>query len=579
MKGSEVVVECLIRNGVKQVFGITGGVIIPVFDSLYRRSDEIKDIICRHEQGATHMAAGFARACGKPGVAISTSGPGGTNLVTGIMDAFMDSTPMVAISGQVSTNLIGNDAFQETDMIGVTMPITKHNFQIHDPEKIGETILKAFKIATTGRPGPVFIDLPKDVQNMDVKKPIPKRVDLPSYKQVPKPDKVQVKRAVELILKSERPVIIAGGGCIIAGAQPELIEFVNATGIPVDTTTMAKGIFPENHPLSLGVGGMHGEEYANYAIINSDCLIAIGCRFSDRITGDTRIFAEHAKIIHIDVDASELGKNVRVDVPIRGDAKEALGVMRQIFIRLANDRTHKNSAWVKKLQELKDITHSHEERDVRGMTQANILTMFDKFKTQDDIVTTGVGQHQMFGEHYLTFTKPRTWITSGGAGTMGYGLPSALGAKVARPNQEVYDLDGDGSFQMTVQELATAKQYGIKVTPLIMNNKYLGMVRQWLEIFQEKRYSGVGYEMSNPDFVKLAKAYHLDGIQVTRESEFIEALKEAKRSDETFIVDVDVEKEENILPMLPPGKGLQHIIGGKTVFKQTWKDVNEVINQ
>ena len=519
------------------------------------------------------MAAGFARACGRPAVAVATSGPGGTNLITGIMDAYMDSTPMIAMAGQVPTSLIGNDAFQETDMMGLTMPVTKHNFQIRDPEKIAETIMKAFRIATEGRPGPVYIDLPKDVQNAEVKGKIPDKVDIPTYKPTIKPSPFQVKKAVELILRSERPVIIAGGGCIISRAGDELIELVNASYIPIMTTTMGKSIMPENHPLSLGVMGMHGEEHANYAAINSDCLIVIGCRFSDRITGDTSLFAKGAKVIHADIDPCELGKNVRVDIPIVGNAKDVLIMMRQIFLQIAGKRKHGNDAWIKKLQELKELTHSEEEKARKGMTQANLLTLFNRFKKDTDIVTTGVGQHQMFGEHYLTFTKPRTWITSGGAGTMGYGLPAAIGVKVAMPNREVYDIDGDGSFQMTAQELATAYQHNIKVTAMIMNNSYLGMVRQWLEIFQKDRQSGVRFGQSNPDFAKLAEAYHVKGIKVTTERDFIEALKQARKGDETVVMDIAVEKGENILPMLPPGKGLQHIIGGKTVFKQNWEDV------
>ena len=573
MKGSEVIVKCLLKQDVKHIFGITGGAVIPLYDELYHYQDKIRNIICRHEQGAAHMAAGFARACGKPGVAVATSGPGGTNLITGIMDAFMDSTPMVAMAGQVPTSLVGNDAFQETDMMGLTLPITKHNFQVRNPEHIADTLLKAFKIATEGRPGPVYVDLPKDVQNAEVKGEIPDKVEIRSYRPTFRPNPLQIKKAVETILKAERPVIIAGGGCIIAGAQDSLIEFANLSCIPVNTTTMGKGIFPESHPLSLGVMGMHGEEQANYAAINTDCIIAVGCRFSDRITGDTRLFAKDAKVVHADVDPTEIGKNVRVDIPIVGDAREVLKMFAAVFAELAVKKENRHEPWIKKLRELRELTHAEEDKAAAGMTQANLLRMLNRFKQESDIFTTGVGQHQMFGEHYLTFTRPRTWITSGGAGTMGYGLPAALGAKVAMPDRNVYDLDGDGSFQMTSQELATAKQFGIKVVPIIMNNKCLGMVRQWLEIFQGNRQSGGHYANFNPDFVKLAEAYHLKGITVARESEFLPALEEAKQSDETVVIDVHVQEEENILPMLPPGKGLQHIIGGRTVFRQNWDDV------
>ncbi len=570
MKGTEVIIKCLEKKGVKTIFGITGGAVIPLYDTLYDHKNKIKVIMCRHEQGAAHMAAGFARASGKPGVCIATSGPGATNLVTGIMDAYMDSTPMIAMAGQVPTSLVGGDAFQETDMMGVTMPITKHNFQLRNPEKIAETMLKAFKIATEGRPGPVYIDMPKDIQNSEVRSKIPDDVTIPSYKPTVKPNPIQIKKAVKMILESKKPLIIAGGGCVIAGAQDELIEFANLANIPVTTTLMGKSIFPENQALSLGVTGMHGEEYANYAVLNTDCMIAIGCRFSDRITGDLKLFAKNCKVIHADIDPSEIGKNVKVDVPIVGDAKNVLKMMIETLKKTG--KKSKSSAWVEKLLELKKKTKELEKKDMRPMSQASLFTIFNKFKSNDDIVVTGVGQHQMFGEHYLTFTKPRTWITSGGAGTMGYGLPASIGAKVAMPNREVYDIDGDGSFQMTMQELATAKQYGIKVIVIIMNNGYLGMVRQWLELFKNKRYSGVEFK-GNPDFIKIAEAYGLNGKRATTEEEFVEALKLAKKSKETFIIDAIVEKEENILPMLPSGKGLHQIIHGRSLFKQTWEEV------
>ncbi len=574
MKGNELMVKTLLKEKVDVLFGITGGAIIPFYDALYDYKDQIRNILVRHEQGAAHAAEGYARASGKVGTCLSTSGPGACNLVTGIADAFMDSVPIVAIGGQVATSLIGNDAFQETDMMGITNPITKQNFQIRKADDIPLVIRKAYKIAREGRPGPVYIDVPKDVQLTETNAKIPENVEIPSYRPTLNPNPMQLKRAVKLMLEAERPLILAGGGTIISNAGKELLEFAETLVAPVSTTTMGKGIFPEEHPLALRVTGMHGTEMANYAIINTDVLIAIGCRFSDRITGDTKSFEEGKKIIHIDVDPSEIGKNVKVDVPVVGDAKIVLKELTRTLISEGFKDKNKFSAWRKKLDEIKELCDAAEDRIIakEGLTVKFCCRELSKLIKDTDIVATGVGQHQMFGEHFIMRKNPRTWITSGGAGTMGFGLPAAMGAKVAKPEAEVYDLDGDGSFQMTAQELATLKENKIKVIPIIMDNNYLGMVRQWLELFQKKRYSNVGFSV-NPSFEKLAEAFHLNGITVTKKSEFVDALKRAKKNDETTVIDVKVEEEENIFPMLPPASKLKEIIGGSVVFKQSWEDV------
>lgn len=574
MKGSYIAVESLLKQGVDTIFGINGGAIIPFYDALYDYKKEIRNILVRHEQGAAHAAEGYARASGKTGVCVATSGPGATNLVTGISDAYMDSVPIVAIGGQVSTRLIGNDAFQESDLIGITAPITKHNFQIRNTKKISEIIAKAFKIASSGRQGPVYIDLPKDIQLNEADVPIVKDIEVIGLKLKIEPDKLALKKAAELILKAERPVILAGGGVISSNASKELLALAETINCPIATTTMGKGVFPETHPLSLGVAGMHGQEHANYAIINTDLLIAIGSRFSDRVTGDTKVFQEGKKIIHIDIDPAEISKNVKAAVAVIGDAKKCMIGLANILVHEGSKIANRSSEWRKRLNGLKHLVESQHERDVKkgGLTQAFCVRELSGMLKENDIVTTGVGQHQMFGEHFLTLNKPRTWLTSGGAGTMGYGLPCAMGAKVARPDVNVFDIDGDGSFQMTSQELATIKEEQIKVVPIIMNNSYLGMVRQWLETFQNKRYSGVAFT-KNPSFEKMANAYHLPGITVTRKSEYREAIKNAIKSDETMIVDTMVDKEEGIWPMLPPSSSLKEIIMGNVVFKQTWQDV------
>lgn len=560
MNGAEALIETLIKNGTNVTFGFPGGKVIPLFDAFLKYKGKIKNILVRHEQAASHAAEGFARASGTPGVCIATSGPGACNLVTGIADAYMDSTPIIAIAGQVQTYLIGNDAFQECDMMGITTPITKHNFQSRTADDLSPMLMKSYKIASEGRPGPVYIDLPSDTQLGKLTKEIPKEVKVPGLVPTQKPDTSQIKKSIDAIMEAEKPFFLIGQGVILGNASKELHELVDLFEIPVATTYMAKGAFDEYHELSLGSVGMHGRKIANYATINCDLMITIGCRFSDRITGKLDSYAKQAKIIHADIDPAEIDKNVKVDIPIIGDAKQILSEM----IKEAKKRKIvKNTKWIKKIKKNKKTcddcvvippTERIQPRDV--------MYELNKVLQPDDIVVTGVGQHQMFAGHFLKMRKPRTFITSGGAGTMGYGFPASIGAKVAKPDSEVYLIDGDGSFQMTLQELATVKESGIKIIIIIMNNSWLGMVRQWLELFFDKRYSEVHLGEENPNFVKLAESYGLKGIKVNDVKNFQKALEAAKKSKESTIIDVMIDKESNILPMLPPGGKIKDAFGG-----------------
>ncbi len=559
MNGAETLVKTLIAHGVKTTWGITGGVVIPLFDAMLAESDSIKNILTRHEQGAAHAAEGYARALGQPGVCIGTSGPGATNLVTGIMDAHMDSVPIIALGGQVATHLIGTDAFQETDMYGITMPIVKHSFVLRDSNKIASTIMKAFKIATEGRPGPVYIDMPVDVLKKEVTTISPKEVYIEGFQPTIIPNHRQIVRAAELILRAERPIFIAGGGVISANASNEFAELVTLLHIPVTTTLQGKGCFDERHPLALGVVGMHGKKIANFAQINADVIIAISVRFSDRITGNLASYAEHAKIIHIDIDPAEIGKNVKVDVPIVGDAKNTIIALIHTIKKLM--KKNEKSAWLEKLVQFKGVCDKCiPTPDGKAIHPKQIIDVLNSLIKDEDIITTGVGQHQMFAMHFLKRSRPRTFISSGGSGTMGFGLPCAMGAKIAIPNKRVINIDGDGSFQMNIQELGTIKENNINVTSIIFNNSYLGMVRQWLEIFYGKRYAQVNLG-KNIQFAKIAEAYNLNGEVIERVSELKEKLANAIKSDIATIVDVHIEEESNILPMLPPGGHLKQMFG------------------
>lgn len=560
MNGAEAIVETLIKNGTNVTFGFPGGKVIPLFDAYLKYKGKIKNILVRHEQAASHAAEGYARASGKPGVCIATSGPGACNLVTGIADAYMDSTPIIALGGQVQTFLIGNDAFQECDMMGITIPITKHNFQARSADDTAPMLMKSYMISTEGRPGPVYIDLPSDTQLGKLTKDIPKEIKVSGFQPTLKPNLTQIKKAIDAIIESEKPFFLIGQGVILSEASKELHELVDILEIPVATTYMAKGAFDEYHPLSLGPVGMHGKKIANYATVETDLLISIGCRFSDRITGRLDAYAQHAKVIHADIDPAEIGKNVKVDIPIVGDAKEVLVEM----IKEAKKRNiEKKVKWVDKIKKNKKTC----DKCVRlpktdRIHPKDVMYELNSILKPEDIVVTGVGQHQMFAGHFLKMRNPRTFITSGGAGTMGYGFPASIGAKVAKPNSEVYLIDGDGSFQMTLQELATVKDSGIKVIIIIMNNSWLGMVRQWLELFFDKRYSEVHLGEENPNFVKLVEAYGLKGIRVKDRKGLKTALEEAKKSKETVLIDAMIDKESNILPMLPPNGKIKDAFGG-----------------
>jgi len=551
LSGAEIIVKSLQEEGVEAIFGYPGGAVLQIYDALYDSS--LKHYLVRHEQGAAHAADGYARATGKPGVCIATSGPGATNLVTGIATAYMDSVPIIAFTGQVACDLLGKDSFQEADITGITLPITKHNYLVKDVKDLARTIKEAFHIATTGRPGPVLIDIPKDVSIKKTKFDYPAAVHLRGYKPTVEGNKGQINNAARLIGEAKRPVIYAGGGVVTSGASEELFRLAELTLSPVTTTLLGIGSFPETHPLSLGMLGMHGTKAANYAVSECDLLIAVGARFDDRVTGKIDEFAPHAKIIHIDVDPAEIGKNVRVDVPIVGDVKRVLAELNNKL------QQHLPTDWQDRIARLKQENPLCYEENGSLKPQFIIEQIYEVTKGEATIVTE-VGQNQMWAAQYYKFTKPRTFISSGGLGTMGYGLPAAIGAKVGRPDSVVIDIAGDGSIQMNIQELATAVHYNIPVIVAILNNNYLGMVRQWQEIFYDRRYSYT--EITGPDFVKLAAAYGAVGIRVTKPEEVKPALKKAIKARRPVLIDFVVEREENVFPMVPPGGAIHKMLGG-----------------
>ncbi len=567
--GSEILIESLLREKVEVVFGIPGGQVLPIFDKLY--GSPLRFVLTRHEQGAAHMADGYARATGKVGVCLATSGPGATNIVTGVATAYMDSVPMVAITGQVPTTLIGNDAFQEADITGITRPVTKHNFLVKDVKDLARIIREAFHIASTGRPGPVLVDIPADVQRAQAEFVWPDDVDIRSYKPTCQGHPMQIKRAAKAINEAKQPVLYIGGGVISSGASDEVIELARKAEIPVTTTLLGIGAFPPDSPLYLGMLGMHGLYWANMAMQNADLIVAVGSRFDDRCTGKLSGFATKAKIIHIDVDPTSISKNVQVDIPVVGDAKTILTELLKEVKKTAR------AEWMGMIQGWR-TSHPLLYKQDDALRPQYVIEKITELTRGEAIVVTEVGQHQMWSAQYYKAAHPRLFLSSGGLGTMGFGFPAGIGAKVARPGVPVIIIAGDGSFQMNIQELATAVINKINVKVVILNNRFLGMVRQWQEMFYGKRYSSTCLQRNVdcppdcnapgrkecplyvPDFVKVAEAYGAAGIRVTEKNGVEAALKKALSIDSPVVVDCIVEQEENVLPMVPAGAALDEII-------------------
>jgi acetolactate synthase-1/2/3 large subunit len=559
MRAADALCEALKAEGVKHVFGVPGGANLPTYDALY--DADITHIQARHEQGGGHAAEGYAKASGKVGVALATSGPGATNLVTAIADAIMDSVPTVFITGQVRTELIGTDGFQEADVTGITMPIVKHSFLVTDPRQIPEYIHEAFHIASTGRPGPVLVDVPQDLSRADIEyEPSTGTPRLPGYAPTTEGNIKQIRLAAKALANARRPVIYGGGGIINANASDEFREFCLSDRFPVTLTVMGLGAFPAPHQQWLGMLGMHGTRAANYAMDEADLIVAVGARFDDRITGKLSEFAPRAKFVHIDIDPAEISKNVPAHIPIVGDAKDVLRKLNQEYRAVQPDRDRLGEWW-RKIEEWRDRypLHYEDSEDSEIKPQRMIEAMY-KVTGGDAIVTSDVGQHQMWCAQYFHFTRPRQWINSGGLGTMGFGLPAALGAKVARPDETVVCLAGDGSLVMVCQEMATAKAHEIPVKVFLMNNGYMGMVRQWQELFWDRRYKSV--EMGDsPDWVKLAEAFGWTGMRCTDKGELDDAMQSALESDGPVLLDVHVTKEENCFPMIPAGAAARDMVG------------------
>ncbi|MCD6176011.1 MAG: biosynthetic-type acetolactate synthase large subunit [Planctomycetes bacterium] len=554
--GSQVIVDMLIEQGVDSMFGYLGGVVLPLFDKIY--DAPINFIIPRHEQGGCHMADAYARATGKVGVIIATSGPGATNLVTGLATAMMDSVPLVAITGQVRTSLIGNDAFQEADTTGITRPVTKHNVIIKDPNELAQTIREAFYIARSGRPGPVLIDIPVDMQLAEC--PIfPKReIELPGFRIQYKGHARQIAAAAKAINESKRPVLYVGGGCIISGASEVLRAVAKKANIPVTTTLMAMGAYDQNRPESLDMLGMHGSAYANYAVQKSDLLISVGARFEDRVTGNLETFAPHAKIVHIDLDPSNIGKNLHVDIPVVGDAKEVLEQMLEAL------EYKPRKEWFEKIAAWKASHPFTYDKNADVIKPQFVIEEVCRQTAGEAIITTGVGQHQMWAAQFYKYSKPRQFITSGGLGTMGFGVPSAIGAQIACPDKLVIGIDGDSSFNMTLTELSTAAMYDLPIKIVLINNGFMGMVRQWQELFYGRRYSQSS--LKNPDFAKVAEALGCVGMTVDKKDQVVGAVEKMLKQTKPCVVDFRVDPEENVWPMVPAGKSL-HEMDGLDIFE------------
>jgi len=553
--GAQAVVKCLKEEGVETIFGYPGGAVLDLFDAVI--DSDLTNIVVRHEQGAVHAADGIARVTGEVGVAILTSGPGATNGVTGIATAYMDSVPMVILTGQVPRHLIGNDAFQEVDIVGITRPCTKHNYLVSTLEDLVPTIREAFHVARSGRPGPVLVDLPKDIMASELNYPAKTAVSMPNYQPIYSPDLDQVGKACKLIMAAKTPVLYVGGGVILSDANKEITELAVKLNIPVTMTLMGLGSFPGNHELSMGMLGMHGTYTANMAVAKCDLLISVGARFDDRVTGKLDDFATNAKIIHIDIDPTSISKNVKVDVPIVADCKKALTAMNSWFDKESSFNLEEEAARHKPWFNLiREWTKKHPlcyVDDNEIIKPQYVVEQFDLLTGGDAIITTEVGQNQMWAAQFYRFSSPRRFLTSGGLGTMGYGLPAAIGAQIAFPDKTVIDIAGDGSIQMNIQELATARQYNCPVKIAILNNNFLGMVRQWQELFYESRYASTVMEVV-PDFIDLARAFGAVGLRASTKSDVIPVIKEALATDNVVVMDFKIEREEGVYPMVPAGK-------------------------
>ena len=556
ISGSEAVIKCLLEEGVDIIYGYPGGAIMPVYDELYKYQDKIQHVLTRHEQGATHSAQGFARISGRVGVAIATSGPGATNLITGIADAQIDSTPMVCITGQVSSHLLGSDAFQETDIIGISTPITKWNYQITKASEIPEILAKAFYIAKSGRPGPVLIDITKDAQFEEFNFSYKKINGIRSYKPIPILEMDKIQQAAELINSAKKPLIVWGQGVILGNAENEFKELIEKSGIPAAWTILGASAIPTDHPLNVGMLGMHGNYAPNILTNECDVLIAIGMRFDDRVTGDVNRYAKQAKIIHFEIDPAEINKIIEVDIAVLGDAKKTLSKI----LPLIEKKSHKN--WLDKFKKLYEIEYNkviHNELNPskKGLTMGEVIKEINHQTNGDAAIVSDVGQHQMVTCRYATFNKSKSNITSGGLGTMGFALPAAIGAKMASPDREVVAIIGDGGYQMTIQELGTVFQTKAAVKIVVLNNDFLGMVRQWQQMFFEKRYAST--EMVNPDFVKIAEGYYIKAKRVSERKYLAGAVEEMIKSDKPYFLEVVVEKEGNVFPMIPTGSSVSEI--------------------
>ncbi|MDZ5783741.1 acetolactate synthase large subunit [Marinococcus luteus] len=555
MSGSSMLIQALARENVDTIFGYPGGAILPTYDEIYRTG--IRHILSRHEQGAIHAAEGYARVSGKPGVCVVTSGPGATNVVTGIADAMIDSLPLVVVTGQVATSVIGTDAFQEADILGITMPITKHNFQARTVEDLPRIIREAFHIATTGRPGPVVIDLPKDVSIASGMFHYDDEPNLPGYQPTYTPNKLQIRKLADAVTKAKRPVILSGAGILHAGASPELLEFVEQQQIPVASTLLGLGGFPGTHELALGMAGMHGTYAANMALHEADLLINIGARFDDRVTGNLEHFAPQATVAHIDVDPAEIGKIIETHIPVVGDAKEALRLLNEV-----NPKPGESVRWKMKVDEWQQEFPLWYKEGSEYIKPQKLTELVYEKTNGEAIITTDVGQHQMWAAQYYKFDHPNAWVTSGGLGTMGFGFPAAIGAQFAEPDRQVVAILGDAGFQMTMQELSILQELNLPVKVLLVNNASLGMVRQWQQLFYEERYSNSLFPIQ-PDFVKMAEAYDIKGYKITDENEVAGVLEEAFNYNGPVLIDCRVHEEENVYPMIAPGQGHHQMEGVK----------------